>query len=129
MATRTRSGDASRAVSQRPEIGRLRAFLDQTLGRFGYVRVPPEPPDEEEVRALIVREFQLALLQSSDELLRSESRSGMMRTVMFLLHGSVEKVKRDLQEADEYAALGPTDDERDVAEHVEDFAPLEPHEA
>jgi hypothetical protein len=90
------------------------------------VRVPePEPPDEEEAHDLIVREFQLALLQSTDELLQSRSRSEMMRSAMRVLQETVEKVHGDLEDANDYAAEGPTDEERLVAEHVEDFLPLD----
>jgi hypothetical protein len=103
-------------------VERVRDILDWTFGQFGYVRVH-EPATRDEIRSLVIQRFQLALIQEAEALRRARSGVEIVRTTVRLLDESADKVQRDLEDADEYARLGPTDDERTVGENVEDLLP------
>jgi hypothetical protein len=105
----------------------MRDLLEQTFERFGYVRVPDPAalPSQHESRELLIREFQLALLQQPEVLLAAETRPDVVRAALELFSEASEKVKRDLHDAEEYGNLGPTEDERLLGEAVDEIVPAE----
>ncbi len=101
----------SRAASEAAVSARLRDFLDWTFRRAGYVRESVDPPvvipASEEMRELIVREFELLLLSATEP---TDARA--------LLRQAVDKVREELRRAEVYSREGLTDDERLVSQHV-----------
>lgn len=95
------------------------------LGHRGYVKVPDPWSDlaSDERRELVIREFQLALLQHPDPLFWAQTRVELMSAAMDVLRSAAEKVEGDLRDASRYAEVGLTDDERVIGRHVGDFLP------
>lgn len=95
------------------------------LGQRGYVKVPDPLSDlpSGERRELVIREFQLALIQHPDPLFWAQTRVDLLNAAMELLRSAGEKVQNDLRDAGHYAELGLTDDERLVGQNVGDFLP------
>jgi hypothetical protein len=111
-------------VDSAKEVFGVRPLFRVLLHHRGYIKLSDSGVRaSEEQREQIKREFQLALIQHPDAILRAENQADLVAAALDLFREATEKVNADQALAREYAALGPTDEEEAVAANPAAYVP------